>query len=116
MRGDSYHDNSRGEDNEGRDSSSPFVLTVVRYSVGRRILFNPRVSWCDLLSPSLLVSSFCIEDKRVKVLEEKVKEQEEKMKEQGEMLTEMRALIQSLLKENGTGTPGGDNDDQNAAV
>ncbi|KAI9082701.1 hypothetical protein K1719_035275 [Acacia pycnantha] len=56
------------------------------------------------------------EDKRVKVLEEKVKEQEEKVKEQGEMLTEMWALIQSLIKEKGTGTPGGDNDDQNAAV
>ncbi|KAI9126194.1 hypothetical protein K1719_002615 [Acacia pycnantha] len=59
------------------------------------------------------------EDKRVKVLEAKVKEQEEKVKEQGEMLAEMRALIQSLLKEKG-GTPGGDiagdNDDHNAAV
>ncbi|KAK4280716.1 hypothetical protein QN277_012300 [Acacia crassicarpa] len=51
------------------------------------------------------IGSVAPDDKRVKTLEAKVKEQEAQMKEQGKMILEMRKLLNSLMKDKGTGTP-----------
>ena len=48
---------------------------------------------------------------KVKEQDAKMKEQDAKMKEQGEIITEMRALLQSILKNKGTGFPPGGDDD-----